>query len=474
MIGISGSLEMMIIKENILSKKEIKRKKILNAAADLFSRKSYHEVMMDDVAKMINVAKGTVYNYFSSKEELYFSIMSLRMENLLNSLTEKVQKEHNSIDSIRSFVLHVYMFMMKYQNFFLMYKKESLNSENDFCGQLRNLEEQLKKLLGVIIRTGINEDLFRDVNEEFTANSILGSIYGTVERDINRGLDEEQKKEERERLFEFILHALYSGFKNNAVLPLKNKTIVLTRTIEQSKESASALTRFGAKVIVFPTLEIVPPSSWDDFDLVVSYPDKIDFIIFTSAHSAEMFRMRCDELKIDFNFKNKKVVAIGNKTSLICSRLEIPVNIVPSLFSTDGVIDVLSKFDMKDRVVFIPRSAIGREELPRGLKDLGAIIKSVPAYNVSLPTKEHLEDKLEMLNNIKPDLFIFTSPSTFENFLLILNIINPSEYFRSYDVAAIGPTTRAAIENRRVKVNIMPDEYTIDGLIKKIISWYNS
>lgn len=463
----------MLVKENIDSKKEIKRKLILDAAADLFSRKSYHEVMMEDVAKMTNVAKGTVYNYFSSKEELYFSIMSLRMENLINSLDEKIQKEHNSIDCLRSFVLHVYMFMMKYQNFFLMYKKESLNSENNYCDQLRTLEEQLKSQLNGIIRSGINDGLFRDVNEEFTANSILGSIYGTVERDIISQLNENQKKNSRERLFEFVLHALYSGFKNNHVLPLKNKTIVLTRTVEQSKESASALTRFGANVIVFPTLEIVPPFSWDDFDTVVSTPNKIDFIIFTSAHSAQMFNRRCEELNIDFDFKNKKIVAIGNKTASVCNRLNIPVNIIPEKFSADGVIEVLAKLDLKDQMIFIPRSAIGREELPRGLKDQGAIIKSVPVYNVSIPTKEHINNNLEKLNGSNPDLFIFTSPSTFENLLQILNIVNPAEYFREYDVAAIGPTTKTAIENRRVKVNIMPDEYTITGLIEKIIKHYN-
>ena len=464
----------MLVKENKISKKELKRKHILEAAADLFSRNSYHEVMVEDVAKMIGVAKGTVYNYFTSKEELYFSIMSQRMENLIISLTEKIQKEHNSVDSLRSFILHVYMFMMKYQNFFLMYKKESLNSYSDYCDQLRNLEEQLRQQLLRIIRSGIKETVFRDVNEEFTANSILGSIYATAERGIGRQLDEDQKKIEWERLFEFILHAIYSGFKSTAVLPLKNKTIVLTRTVEQSKESASELTRFGAKVIVFPTLEIVPPSSWNDFDSIVSDPEKIDFIIFTSAHSAEMFKMRCDELMIDLNFDRINVVAIGNKTSSVCKHLQIPVTIVPEKFSADGVIDALSKFDIGEKVVFIPRSAIGREELPRGLKDMGAIIKSVPVYNVSLPTKDHVKDNLEKLRKSNPNLFIFTSPSTFENFLQILNIINPSEYFRNYDVAAIGPTTKTAVENRRVKVNIMPDEYTLEGLIKKIITYYNS
>jgi len=49
--------------------KKIKRDKIIESASVLFSRKSYHEVMMEEVAKLASIAKGTVYNYFSSKEE---------------------------------------------------------------------------------------------------------------------------------------------------------------------------------------------------------------------------------------------------------------------------------------------------------------------------------------------------------------------------------------------------------------------
>jgi uroporphyrinogen III methyltransferase/synthase len=464
----------MLVTEKRDTKKQIKRERILEAAADLFSQKSYHEVMMEDVAKMTSVAKGTVYNYFSSKEDLYFSIMSLRMENLIGSLKKQIENEQNSIDSLRSFTVHLYMFMMKYQNFFLMYRKDSLNSENDFCVELRELDHQLKTILSGIIYSGIKEKVFRSIDENFAVTSIMGTIYGTVQRNIETQPDENEIKIERERLFEFILHALYSGFKNNVALPLKEKTIVITRTVEQSNESASALTKYGAKVIVFPTLEIVPPSNWDEFDSIITSQDEIDFIIFTSAHAVQMFDKRCEELKINIDFSKKKVVAVGNKTSSVCKKHNIPVNIIPEKFSAEGVIGELSKFNMNEKVVFIPRSAIGREELPRGLKDLGAVIKSVPVYNVSLPTKEHIKNNLENLNNSSPDLYIFTSPSTFENFLQILNVINPAEYFKGYAIAAIGPTTKTAIENRRVKVNIMPDEYTIEGLIKKIISYYNT
>ena len=82
----------MLVKERRETKREKKREKILDAAAELFSHKSYHEVMMEDVAKLTDVAKGTVYNYFTSKEELYFSIMKIRMEKLINSVKENLNK----------------------------------------------------------------------------------------------------------------------------------------------------------------------------------------------------------------------------------------------------------------------------------------------------------------------------------------------------------------------------------------------
>ena len=44
-----------------------------------------------------------------------------------------------------------------------------------------------------------------------------------------------------------------------------------------------------------------------------------------------------------------------------------------------------------------------------------------------------------------------------------MKIDNPVTYFKNYYVAAIGPTTKSAIENSKVKVSIMPDEFTIKG-----------
>jgi uroporphyrinogen III methyltransferase/synthase len=463
-----------MLKEKREIKRERKREKIIEAAAELFSNKHYHEVMMDDVARLISVAKGTVYNYFTSKEELYFTIMRTRMESLLSLLKTKIESEKSSIDALRAFVVHLYMFMMKHRKFFLIYQRETLNKQNSFCEDLLSLEKQMKQMIMQVVSKGESEGVFRKVDEEFAISLILGSIYGAVQRGINDEFQDEIAYKEKEEIFDFILHGLYSGFNNIKELPLKGKTIVITRTVEQSKESASALTSLGAKVIIVPTLEIVPPTDWSKFDSVVLHPEKIDFIVFTSVHAVQMFSKRCREVGALINYNRTKVVAVGNKTSSYCHKNNISVNIVPDKFSAEGVLEVLSKYNLKNKIVFIPRSAIGREELPKGLKDLGAIIKSVPVYNVSIPAGDRLKENLNELNSANVDLFIFTSPSTFENFLQIANIKNPFQYFNRFDVAAIGPTTKEAIESKKVKVKILPDEYTINGLTKKIVEYYSN
>ena len=56
----------------------------------------------------------------------------------------------------------------------------------------------------------------------------------------------------------------------------------------------------------------------------------------------------------------------------------------------------------------------------------------------------------------------------------IADIKTPFQYFSKFDVAAIGPATKEAIESKKVKVKILPDEYTINGLTKKIVEYYGT
>ncbi|QOR36693.1 TetR/AcrR family transcriptional regulator [Clostridium sp. 'deep sea'] len=58
-----------------IEKAEIKQK-IITVASDLFKQKPYKEVKISAITKKLGIAKGSFYNFFSSKEELLITIFS--------------------------------------------------------------------------------------------------------------------------------------------------------------------------------------------------------------------------------------------------------------------------------------------------------------------------------------------------------------------------------------------------------------
>ena len=54
--------------------KDAKRREIIRAAAAVFTRSGYHVAKMQDIATAAEIGKGTIYEYFSTKEELFLAV----------------------------------------------------------------------------------------------------------------------------------------------------------------------------------------------------------------------------------------------------------------------------------------------------------------------------------------------------------------------------------------------------------------
>ncbi len=63
--------------------KPVRLRRIIDAAAQLFSERLYHEVRMDDVAAQADVSKGTLYTYFKDKDDLYLALIRDGLDRLL-------------------------------------------------------------------------------------------------------------------------------------------------------------------------------------------------------------------------------------------------------------------------------------------------------------------------------------------------------------------------------------------------------
>lgn len=68
--------------------REQSREKILNAAKELFGTQGYHSTSISAIAKKAGVAKGLIYNYFDTKEDLMVGIFQMGMKEGESILTE--------------------------------------------------------------------------------------------------------------------------------------------------------------------------------------------------------------------------------------------------------------------------------------------------------------------------------------------------------------------------------------------------
>jgi AcrR family transcriptional regulator len=93
----------MKTKQQVVS--EFRRAKIVDAARSIFARKGFARGIMDEIAKEAGIAKGTIYLYFRSKEEIYKAVMDRDME-FLNKITlERMDAAVNLEGKIRAFTL---------------------------------------------------------------------------------------------------------------------------------------------------------------------------------------------------------------------------------------------------------------------------------------------------------------------------------------------------------------------------------
>lgn len=60
--------------------KEKARRSIIEAAAHIFTEKGYHKTKMDDIAEKLGVSKGAIYQYFKSKDQLFFEVIDFFLE----------------------------------------------------------------------------------------------------------------------------------------------------------------------------------------------------------------------------------------------------------------------------------------------------------------------------------------------------------------------------------------------------------
>ncbi|MBI1241700.1 uroporphyrinogen-III synthase [Umezakia ovalisporum] len=267
-----------------------------------------------------------------------------------------------------------------------------------------------------------------------------------------------------------------NNFSSSFHLPLKGKTILVTRSSGQSREFVHRLTALGAMVISMPTLEIVPPSSWENLDQAIACLADFHWLIFTSTNGVDYFFERLIAKGKDIPALARiKIAVVGEKTAHSLQQRGVVPDFIPANFVADSLAANFPEPLQRRKVLFPRVESGGREILVQELTAQGAVVVEVAAYQSRCPSSIPESVKLALQNGTV-DIITFASSKTVNFFCQLIK----ETFSHSSDIghllaksciASIGPQTSKTCHALLGRVNIEAEEYTLDGLTEALIKW---
>lgn len=124
---------------------------ILDAALDVFAHKGFHSATINDIAQKAGVAKGLLYHYYSSKEELLSHIVIKGM----NKLVERFDENHDGIltdTEMELFINDMFRKIVENRNYWKLYFSVMLQP-NVFSKELmQKLESIYEPMVSILVQ----------------------------------------------------------------------------------------------------------------------------------------------------------------------------------------------------------------------------------------------------------------------------------------------------------------------------------
>ena len=118
-----------------------KKENILQAAVQVFSRKNFYLVKMQEVADAAGVGKGTIYEYFSSKEDLFSQMIKNGIDHYKKIISLDKMKGEDLWSSLEALLKANISFIWENQDI----ARLILTSEHPFHRELHNMLIQFRE-----------------------------------------------------------------------------------------------------------------------------------------------------------------------------------------------------------------------------------------------------------------------------------------------------------------------------------------
>jgi AcrR family transcriptional regulator len=153
--------------------KDQTREKILIVAGRMFGKYGYQKTTVDEIARTAHKAKGSVYYYFKSKEDLFLAVVTQEINVLKTGLTRIIVDSQDATGMIRNYLISRMILMKDALNYHESLKADFVD-DFSFLNECRQEFTRFEiELMKAILDRGVRENKFQIKDTQATAQVII-------------------------------------------------------------------------------------------------------------------------------------------------------------------------------------------------------------------------------------------------------------------------------------------------------------
>jgi AcrR family transcriptional regulator len=164
---------------------EFRQSEIITAARKVFAEKGYIAATVDEIAALAALAKGTIYVYFESKEQIYNAVLENDLDALRTLTLEKIAAAETAREKISAYVDARFKYCEERRDFFrIMYIEPSGSPVLSKAKAREWLREPVRQLT-TAIESAIAQDLIRPWPAVVLAWTVADLTTGALQRRLS-------------------------------------------------------------------------------------------------------------------------------------------------------------------------------------------------------------------------------------------------------------------------------------------------
>lgn len=166
----------------IVNKPE-KKEKLAQSAIPIFAKHGFRETKMSDVAISADVGKGTLYEYYVSKDELFLTVFRIWFSYFSEQMQEIIGKERNPRKQLLTFFEQFFTTIEQYSEMYYIYfdfwseltRNPALNKQ-----EMMTVYQSLREMFSGVLEDGIDHKIFRPMETSVISAGLLAISDGLL------------------------------------------------------------------------------------------------------------------------------------------------------------------------------------------------------------------------------------------------------------------------------------------------------